>query len=141
MSTVSHMRSRCDCRTFLGKVVWGLVDYDVGSVDRGAVVGLSNRLVVVVQVTSWRTVHRPVVLTLDPTQPQATRVTEVSKVAWADSRVALEVRECLVRAWEGREVPCSRAVECRAVECREVGWVLVDLRFVIGVCFLIAQSV
>jgi len=83
-----------------------------------------------VQVTSSRTVHRPVVLTLDPTQPQATRVTEASR---ADSRVASEVRarECLVRAWEVREVPCSR-VACREVECKEVEWVLVDLRSVIG---------
>jgi hypothetical protein len=74
-------------------------------------------------------VHRPVVLTPDPTQPQATRVTEASRVEWADSRVALEVRardrECLVRAWEVREVPCSREVECKEVE-----WVLVDLRSV-----------
>jgi len=50
-------------------------------------------------------------------------------VEWADSRVALEVRardrECLVRAWEVREVPCSREVECKEVE-----WVLVDLRSV-----------
>jgi len=71
-------------------------------------------------------VHRPVALTPDPTQPQATRVTEASRVVWADSRVALEVRarECLVRAWEVREVPCSRE------ECREVAWVLVDLRSV-----------
>ena len=58
--------------------------------------------------------HRPVALTPDPTQPQATRVTEASRVVWADSRVALEVRE----------VPCSRE------ECREVEWVLVDLRSV-----------
>ena len=70
--------------------------------------------------------HRPVALTPDPTQPQATRVTEASRVVRADSRVALEVRarECLVRAWEVREVPCSRE------ECREVEWVLVDLRSV-----------
>ena len=83
------------------------------------------------QVTSSRTVHRPVVLTLDPTQPQATRVTEASRAEWADSRVASEVRarECLVRAWEVREVSCSREVECREVE-----WALVDLRSVIGVC-------
>ena len=64
--------------------------------------------------------HRPVALTPDPTQPQATRVTEASRGVWADSRA----RECLVRAWEVREVPCSRE------ECREVEWVLVDLRSV-----------
>ncbi len=65
--------------------------------------------------------HRPVALTPDPTQPQATRVTEASRVVWADSRVALEVR---ARECEVREVPCSRE------ECREVEWVLVDLRSV-----------
>lgn len=75
--------------------------------------------------------HRPAAVTRDPTQPQATRVTEASReasrVEWADSRVALEVRarECLVRAWEVREVPCSREVACKEVE-----WVLVDLRSV-----------
>lgn len=76
--------------------------------------------------------HRPAALTPDPTQPQVTRVTGPSRVAWADSRVALEVRarECLVRAWEVREVPCSREVECKEVECKEVEWVPVDLRSV-----------